>query len=208
MAYLARLRASHLLHPGRWSEVSRYWFGLSVGALIFGTQIAGGIHSGSLALFADSAHVFTDVLAYSISIYVFYRARSHADEHTLRDRWALISFGLLAFSLVAAFSEAIRRLMGNPGEVAGISMTFVAAFGLFGNVLQYWASHTGKDSKTELMLNAHVIGDLGSSAAVVLGGIAIWVWGYPWIDSLLTVLLTPFLLWVGVRALNDDHHHH
>lgn len=60
----------HVLEHGHERELIRYWQVLGIGAVIFTIEIAGGVGSGSLSLFADAWHVFVDCGAVTISIIV------------------------------------------------------------------------------------------------------------------------------------------
>jgi cobalt-zinc-cadmium efflux system protein len=188
------------LRPALWTDLERYLVGMGISACICAMQVVGGLVAGSIALLADSAHVASDAAAYAISLTVTIRARGHADEDALRGRGARWSALVLLVPLGWIAIEAVRRLAGDVEPVHGTALTAFAALGMLGNVLQLWAMHGGTLTITGRMQVLHVLGDLGSSAAVVLGGVMIWLFGASWIDPALSLGLALAIGGLGIRA--------
>ena len=88
---------------------------------------------------------------------------------------------LLAISVFLIF-EAIRRWQA-PEAINGTLMIIVASIGLSANLLSVILLE--KDSHGNLNIRSsylHLLSDTVSSVGVVIGGIAINIWGVVWID--------------------------
>lgn len=60
-----------------WCEIKRYSLVFILAGIIFGTEVMGGIVSGSLSLLSDAGHVFTDAAAILVSIVTAYSVRTN-----------------------------------------------------------------------------------------------------------------------------------
>lgn len=181
---------------GCWCESQRYAFVLVLGILVFVFQVIGGYLAGSVAIYADSAHVASDTVATGLSLYVALRARSHADEHRMRSGYARISAGILVLALLWIVYEAFERLNA-PQTVDGPLVIAVAGAGLVINLIQFQVLHPERTATANLQ-RLHILQDALSSVAVVLGGVAIWLFHVSWIDPVLSIGL---VVWTGVPAL-------
>jgi len=184
-------------------EETRYLriFFITLGICV--VQVAGGIFSGSLALFSDSVHAASDGISAIISFGVARSVRLHAlmqpEESVRRRFWMRISGVLLLGSLVWIGWHAVERFW-NPSEVIGWAMMLVAAIGALGNVWQHKLvphDHT----ETSAMQKLHVEGDLYSSIAIVFAGALIWATGWSFVDLALSAGIICFVGWRTVRAM-------
>lgn len=163
-------------------------------------EIVGGIISGSLALISDALHNFSD----GIAIIITYIAMQLGK----RPKSAKYTFGLKRAEIIAAvinastliiisfflIKAAIERFY-NPSPITGSLMLIVATLGLLANV-------TGtillkKGSKNNLNIRAayfHLLSDAVSSFAVIIGATFIIFYKIYWIDPLLTILISIYIL--------------
>jgi cobalt-zinc-cadmium efflux system protein len=177
-------------------------------ALITVVEIAGGIVSGSLALLSDAAHNLGDTIAILTS-YIAWRiaGRENDVRRTYGYKRAEIiaafvnASALVAISLFLVF-EAMRRFR-NPETIHSGWMIGVALFGLAANfvsmLLLKRAAHGNMNVRSSYL---HLLGDTVSSVGVLGGGIAIRIWGLLWIDPLVTILISVYIMrksWVIVR---------
>ena len=163
-------------------------------------EFIGGLISGSLALLSDSLHNLSDTLAIALS-YVAHRI-------SLRPKNSRKTFGYKRAEIIAAFVnasvlfaisgmliiEAFKRF-ANPEPINGMLMMVVALIGLASNLLSVLLLQ--KDSKGNINIKAsylHLLSDTISSVGVVIGGIAINLWGITWIDPILTLLISVYIL--------------
>jgi|SRR5665648_39334 len=181
-------------------------------ATITVAEIVGGILSGSLALLSDAVHNLSDTIAIALSYYANKIAQKPKDaKKTYGYQRAEIlsafinSAVLLAISIVLIF-EAFKRLK-SPESINGTLMIAVALIGLLANFFSVYLLE--KDSHENLNIKSsylHLLSDTVSSVGVLAGGIAIKLWGIVWIDPLITVLISLYILkltWQVIRKTVD-----
>lgn len=163
-------------------------------------EVIGGILSGSLALLSDAVHNLSDTLAIALSYF--------ANRIAQRPRDMKLTFGykraeilsafvnsavLLSISITLIF-EAIKRFQ-NPETINGTLMMAVAFIGLVANFISVFLLE--KDSHENLNIKSsylHLISDTVSSVGVLLGGIAIHFWNILWIDPIITLLISIYII--------------
>ncbi|HEB95506.1 MAG TPA: cation transporter [Sedimenticola thiotaurini] len=170
-------------------------------------EVIGGLISGSLSLLSDALHNFSDGIAVIIAwIAIRLNARPRDDRHTFGMKRAevlaaVVNAGALVAISIWLFFEAWDRFQ-NPTPISGVVMTSVAAVGLAANVLGTWLLHRG--SKENMNLRAaylHLFSDAVSSVGVIVGGLAITLYGISWIDPLLTLLIGLYVLKESLQIL-------
>lgn len=165
------------------------------------SQVIGGFISGSLALLSDALHNFSDVLALIISWLAGKLAR--------RKQTALQTFGYKRAEILAAlinavsliviafflFKEALVRL----GENQEIKSELVMLLGALSIVLNGASVLLiMKDAKNNINMRSaylHLLSDMISSIAVVLGGLAMYLWQISWVDSILSICIAGYLVY-------------
>jgi len=178
--------------------------------LITIAEFIGGILSGSLSLISDALHNFSD----GISIIVSYIALKIAgipknDKYTFGYKRAeifaaLINASVLLIISVFLIKEAIHKFI-NPEQIEGNIVIIVASIGLVANI-------TGtlllkKDSEFNINIRSsylHLLSDAFSSLAVIIGGILIWVWNIYWVDPLLTILISIYIIYESYKILKKS----
>ncbi len=169
---------------------------------IFVAEVVGGLLSRSLALLSDAGHMLTDLLALIIALIGATFANRPATAVPERFTYgyrrletitalvnALTLFGMCIFILY----EAVRRLLETPQPVALPVMMGVAAIGLIANLLSaQFLRHSQSLNVRSAYL--HVLMDLLSSVAVILGGGIMWLTQAYWIDPLLSMLIVLLIL--------------
>lgn len=176
-----------------------FWVTL-LNATITITEIIGGILSGSLALLSDAVHNLSDTIAIALSYYANKIARKPKDfRRTFGYQRAEIlsafinSSVLLAISIILIF-EAFKRWR-SPEQIDGTLMIIVASIGLIANFVSVFLLE--KDSHQNLNIKSsylHLLSDTISSVGVLAGGIAIRLWGVVWIDPLITILISLYIM--------------
>ncbi len=164
-------------------------------------QIIGGFVSNSLSLLSDALHNLGD----SSAIFIAYMARKISRKNpNVKNTFGYKRIEILAalFNAVVLiaicfflFYEAWKRFM-NPEPVKGLLMLIVAVFGLLANLISVIILH--KDKSQNLNVKAaymHLLGDTLSSAAVIVGGIAIWFFKLYLLDPLITVFAGVYIVW-------------
>lgn len=163
-------------------------------------EIVGGIFSGSLALLSDAVHNLSDTVAITLSYYANKIAQKPKDaKRTYGYKRAEILTAFINSAVLLTVSgllifEAFKRL-GSPESINGVLMITVALIGLVANLASAYLLE--KDSRNNLNIKSsylHLLSDTVSSAGVLAGGIAIKLWGVVWLDPLITVLISIYIL--------------
>lgn len=172
---------------------------LNVGITV--AQIIGGLLSGSMALLSDAAHNFSDVLALIVS---YIAARLSGRDRTLKQTFGYKRAGILAAFINAAtlmiiatilVQEAIDRLM-NPRPIEGIIVIYLAALGILFNGLSALLVKRGAESDINMRsAYIHLFTDMLTSVAVFVGGFAISYLNWFWVDGVLTIAISIYLIY-------------
>jgi cobalt-zinc-cadmium efflux system protein len=163
-------------------------------------EFAGGILSGSLALFSDALHNLSDSFATLIAYLATLIGRRGANQKKtfgykrLEILAALLNAVILIVMSFFLIREAYERF-NDPKPVNSMIMMVVAMIGLLANLFAVMILK--KDAAKSLNVRAayvHLIGDTLSSVVVIIGGILIQVFGIMWIDPLITVLISIYII--------------
>lgn len=175
-------------------------------------EIIGGLVSGSLALLSDAMHNLSDTIAIALSYFANKIGRKPKDEkRTYGYKRAEILAAFINASVLIALSflliiEAIKRF-NSPEAIDGNLMIIVAFIGLVANLVSVFLLE--KDSHENLNIKSsylHLLGDTISSVGVLLGGIAIKFWDVIWIDPVVTIAISLYILreaWHVTKATID-----
>lgn len=177
-------------------------------AILFNTVITlaeavGGIISGSMALLSDAAHNLSDVLSLIISYFANRLSKKGATERqTFGFRRseilaAFINSATLIIIAVIIIIEAVQRLM-NPvtvstGWVIWLALASFVVNGLSALFLRE-DSHHNMNMKSAYL---HLFTDMLTSVAVLFGGLAIRYLNWSWADSVLSVIIALYLLYMS-----------
>lgn len=165
------------------------------------SQIIGGFISGSLALLSDALHNFSDVLALVISWFASKLAgRKQTARQTFGYKRAEILAALInAVSLIVIAFFLLKEAVGRLGEPQEIKSGLVMILGGL-SILLNGASVllVMKDAKNNINMRSaylHLLTDMVSSIAVVLGGFAMYLWEASWVDSILSIAIALYLVY-------------
>src|SRR5690554_443986 len=193
-------------HSHAYTGKKIFWVAL-LNAGITVAEVVGGILSGSLALLSDAVHNLSDTVAIVLSYVANRIARRSKDaKRTYGYKRAEIlaafinSAVLLAVSLLLVF-EAYKRWRA-PESIDGTLMIAVALIGLLADLLSVYLlqkeAHKSLNIKSSYL---HLISDTISSVGVLAGGIAIELWGVVWIDPLVTVFISLYIMKKAVEVI-------
>lgn len=181
---------------------------LNIGITI--AQVIGGIFSGSLSLLSDALHNFSDVLSLIVSFIADKFSKKAASlERTFGYKRAeiLAAFvNALSLLIVAIYLiyEAIHRFL-NPQEIESGIVIWLALLGILANGFSVLLLR--KDSKENMNMRSaylHLLTDMSASVAVLIGGLLMKYFGWFWVDSLLTILIAIYLLFMGYDLLKSS----
>lgn len=192
---------THLGHAHEGDDSSKaFVFAIILNGLITAVEIAGGIISGSLALLSDSMHNFGDTASLLLSLIamkVSGKSRNPKKSFGYKRAEVLAAFvnaSALLFISAMLIVEAYRRFI-SPVEIKSGVMIVVAVIGFFANLLSVLIlMRRSRESMNIRSSYLHLLGDTLSSVGVIAGGIAIKIWGAYWIDPLVTVIVSLYII--------------
>jgi cobalt-zinc-cadmium efflux system protein len=163
-------------------------------------QIAGSILSGSIALLSDALHNLSDSFATFIAYMANRIGKRDANPKKtfgykrIEILSALLNAVILIVMSVFLILEAYKRLFEEQ-EINSMIMIVVAMIGLLANI--FAASILKKDAHKSINVKAayvHLLGDALTSLLVVIGGVLIRFLEIYWIDPLITVLISLYIV--------------
>jgi len=190
---------------------NRLLFSIILNVIITASQIIGGIISGSLALISDAVHNLSDV----ISLVISYTANllSNKKKQTLHQ-----TFGFKRAEIIAAFVnsstliiiavflaiEAVKRF-NNPTEIGSDLVIWLAFIAILANGLSVILLK--KDADHNLNMKSaylHLMTDMMTSVAVMIGGILMKYYQVYWLDAILTLIISFYLLFMSWNIFIDS----
>ncbi|MBP1672782.1 MAG: cobalt transporter [Bacteroidetes bacterium] len=186
-----------------------FWVTL-LNVIITVTEIVGGLISGSLALLSDAIHNLGDTLALIFAFMANKMSHKEADmKRTFGYKRVEILTALFnALILIAIclflFKEAYDRFF-NPEPIKGLLMLVVAVIGLLANGFSVLILQKDKDKNINIRAAyLHLLGDTLSSVAVIIGGLAIWLFDIVWIDPLITIIVGVYIIYHAWEILKQS----
>ena len=172
---------------------------------IFTSELLGGIFSRSLSLLSDSFHNLSDTISIVITLIAKrFSKRESSYKFTFGGKRAEIIASLFnsIFLFIVSFvliRESIIRLT-NPQIIQTDLMLIIAVIGLFLNGISViLLKNFSKDSMNIKSSYLHLLMDTLSSIAVVIGGILMMLFKIYWIDAVLTLFITLYILKEGIE---------
>ena len=186
-------------HTGGASEKNLF-ITMALNFLITIVEVIGGIFSGSLALISDAMHNFSDGIALIVT-YVALRLskKPKSLKYTFGLKRAEIVAAILNASTLIIISfflikEAIERFF-QPSPITGGVMLIVASVGLTANIIGTVLLKKGSENNLNLRAAYfHLLSDAVSSLAVIIGAVCIVLFNIYWIDPVLTILISLYIL--------------
>jgi len=173
-------------------------------------ELIGGFISNSLALLSDALHNLGDGIAILIAYIAHQISKKDSDKRK--------TFGYKRIEILAAFInsvflvaicifliyQAIERFK-HPQSIDGLIMLIVAGIGLLANLFAVILLKS--DRAKNLNIRAaylHLLGDTLSSAMVIAGGILIYFFNIRWLDPLITILISFYIIRETYSLLKDS----
>lgn len=173
-------------------------------------EAVGGYFTHSLALMADAAHMFSDVAALSLSLFVLWLSARPASArltfgfHRAEILAALINASALVAVSVSIFAEAYERFQ-KPEPVQGFGMIGIATGGLLMNLIGLYTLGKSKDHSLNVRgAWLHLAGDTLGSLGALVAGILIALFGWVWVDPLVSLLIGLMVIYSSWGLLRDS----
>lgn len=179
----------------------RLMISIVLNSIVTLAQVVGGLYSGSLSLLSDALHNLSDV----ISLFISYLANRLASRKYTPQQ----TFGFKRSEIVAALINGITLVgvagmllkeavfnLRNPVSidsniVIGLAILGIAANG-FSVLLLKQDAHNNLNIRSAYL---HLLTDMMTSVAVMVGGFMMKYWQFYWVDSLLSILIAIYLVY-------------
>jgi len=163
-------------------------------------EAVAGLMTGSVALLADAGHNLSDVMGLGLA----WGAAAIAK----RPPSARYTFGLKRSTILAALAnamllllacgaivvEAVQRL-SNPQPVPGGTVMIVAGIGVVINLATALLFMRGREHDLNIRgAYLHMLADAAISAAVVISGLLMLLFGWAWLDPVVSLLVVAVIL--------------
>lgn len=178
--------------------------------LITVAQVVGGLLSGSLALLSDALHNFTDVLSLIVSYIANVLSKKKASiNRTFGYKRAeilatFINASTLIIIAVILIIEAVKRFQ-NPQEIESNLVIWLSLLGIVANGISVLLLK--KNAEVNMNMRSaylHLLTDMLASVAVLIGGLLMKFYQMFWVDSVLTLAIALYLIWVGYTLLKES----
>lgn len=178
--------------------------GLAVGEIVM------SLITGSTALLADGLNNLDDTAALLLSIYSERVAKKPADRrHTFGHQRmdVLAGFAKGCFLLIAAILivyKAASFLM-EPVEIPGVAVLITASVALVVNLASaFWLKEDACHSLNAKGTYLCMVYDAVGSVAVMISGVAMLLWGFPYFDVVASVVIVFFMTRSGLSLLRES----
>lgn len=197
-------------HENNEVSLNRLLITILLNLVITVLQIVGGLISGSLALLSDAIHNLSD----SISIILAYFAQVLSKKPSTQKS----TFGYKRAEILAAFINAVSLIgisiflifeaisrISKPQEIDVRWMFWLGLLGFIANGISVLLLVSEKDKNINIKAAyLHLFGDALTSIAVILGALLIWKFNIIWVDSVVTILISIYLLVHTLKLLKES----
>ena len=173
-------------------------------------QVIGGILSGSLALLSDALHNFSDVLAL---ILAFIANNLSTKPHTKAKTFgyqraevlatfvnASVLIGIGVFLIV----ESVNKFL-NPHAISSIWVIYLGLLSIVLNAISVLLiKNDAHDNMNIKAAYLHLLTDVMTSIAVVVGGILMYYYNLFWIDSVVSIIIALYLIWASIDLVKKS----
>lgn len=162
-------------------------------------ELIGGIFTGSIAVLADALHDFGDSITLAIALYLENFAQKKPSPQ--------FSYGYKRFSLLSSVISALILIGGSLFVIAFSIFRFqqphspqsegMMGLALLGIIANGWAALklSKGNTQNEKVLTWHLLEDLFGWAVLLIGAIVIKITQWTWIDPLLAIFISTFIVW-------------
>jgi cobalt-zinc-cadmium efflux system protein len=184
---------------------------LALTATVMVVQVVGAILSGSLALLADAAHMFTDAAALVVALVATSIAARPADDRRTFGYQRAEVLGALANGVILIVLcvwvgfEAVQRLLAPAeAEVQGGLMLVVATVGMVANAVSMWLLQRAQKRSINVRgAYLEVLGDLIGSVAVIVAAIVIVTTGFLQADAIASLIIAVLIVPRAIGLLRE-----
>jgi len=195
-------------------DLSKYaWLSIVAGLTTFTAKALAAWMTGSVGLLSDAAETVVNVVAAFVALAALHVAiqppdESHPFGHSKAEYFSAIVEGAMIF-VAAAFIvyTAIGRLI-HPRELENLGLGLLISVGasIVNGVVSAVLFRQGKlhDSATLMADAKHLLTDVITSGAVLLGVALVAITRIPWLDPVVALLAGLNIMWMGFRLIRDS----
>lgn len=173
-------------------------------------QVVGGLLSGSLALLGDALHNFSDVLALVLT-YVTSKIAKKETNHLKTFGYKRADILATLFNSATLIGIAIYLIIESIGKFLhpqSVDSSLVIGLGVLSIVLNAVSVLLVKDDAHNNMnvraAYLHLLTDVMTSVAVVLGGVLMFYFQLFWVDPLISLLIAFYLIKASYSLLIES----
>lgn len=195
----------HQHHHPTTTENIKVAFALNLGFAIL--ELIGGLAINSVAILSDALHDLGDSISLGLAWFFENYSNRESDEKYPfgYGRFSLLSALINAIVLVLGsyiiLSEAIRRLL-EPELTQPIGMIGFALLGILVNGVAVFRLRN-EQSQNAKIVGWHLMEDVVGWIVVLIGGILLLFFDLPFIDPLLAILLSVYVLYNVLKNLKE-----
>ncbi|MCH2546733.1 MAG: cation diffusion facilitator family transporter [Alphaproteobacteria bacterium] len=190
----------------------RLVWAIAVNVLLTLSQLVGGALSGSLSLIADAVHNLSDAASLVIALAARKIGRKPPDAFKTfgykraETIAALINITTLIIIGLYLIYEALWRII-EPQPIDGWIVVIVAAIALVVDVGTAMLTFTMRKSSMNIKAAfLHNVSDALASVGVIIAGSSILVFGWYWMDTVVTLIIAGYVLWQGAAMMPQTIH--
>lgn len=186
----------HHHHPLGDGHIATAFF-LNLGFTII--EFVGGFLTNSVAIQSDALHDAGDTASLGLAWYFQRLSKKGGNSKytfgykRFNTLGAIITGVILVVGSVYILTQAVPRLF-SPEETNVEGMIGLAILGVIVNGIAVWRMRQGGKSLNEEMISWHLLEDVLGWVTVLVGSIIMYFFDVPWIDPLLSILITIFIL--------------
>lgn len=196
---------AHDHHVPHTTKALRLAFFLNLGFTLI--EAGGGIWTGSIAILTDALHDLGDSVVLGAAWYLQNLSQRGRDarysygygRYSMLGGW--LAAGVLIVGSLVAFAFAVPRLLEPELPYTG-GMIIIAVFGLVMNSLAAWFLNRGS-SLNERGAYLHLMEDVLGWAAVLIGSIIMHFTGFAYLDPLMSIGISAFILYNAIGTLRE-----
>ncbi len=170
-------------------------------------EIIGGLYVNSVAIISDAIHDLGDSLSLGTAWYLEKKSKDKANKHftfgysRLSLLGALINSIVLILGSLYVINEAIDRIL-KPEHSDAAGMMIFAIIGIVINGFAAWKIAGGK-TLNEKVITWHLLEDVLGWVAVFIVGAILNFKDILYLDPLLSILITTYILWGVFKRLKE-----
>ncbi len=172
------------------------FFGLVANGIFFCIEVVGGVLSNSTAVLSDALHDFTDIIAllFSWGVEKLDRGKRPAVMNKVRLATALVNALVLGAGSLYLVFEALVRLQ-HPEPILSPLVIGLSILGIFFNGFIFFRLRDpSKKNMNVRVILFHYLEDVCGWVTILAGAIIMTFTGLLWVDSIITIGYSLFIL--------------